>query len=101
MFHHIGMLTLLPTASAAEADAIVEGLSELRGAVPGLQSAVVSRDAGLSDGNADIMFRMTFDTAQSWNAYKTHPAHVAVIRDRIAPVLASKTFVQVQDPVAS
>jgi hypothetical protein len=32
-----------------------------------------------------------------WQAYTTHPAHVAVIADHIGPVLASKSFVQYAD----
>jgi hypothetical protein len=103
MFEHIGLLTLRPEATPADVDRIAEGLLALRGTVPGLKTAEVFRDAGLSEGNAALMFRMGFATQRDWESYRTHPAHVAVIHDRIAPVLASKAFVQLDEraPVAA
>jgi hypothetical protein len=97
MFQHIGMLTLKPEATAADATNIADGLIALAGVVPGLLRAEVSRDGGLSEGNAALVFRMEFAGQADWEAYRSHSAHVAVITDRIAPVLASKSFVQVPD----
>lgn len=94
MFQHIGMLTLKDAATPADADHIEEGLLALLGVIPGLEGAEVARDAGLAEGNADLVFRMSFATVDDWKNYRVHPAHVAVITERIAPVLASKAFVQ-------
>ncbi len=96
MLHHIGMLTLATQAGAAERDAIVQGLSDLVGVVPGLLSADVRADAGLKDGNADLLFTMAFGDEEAWRAYGDHPAHQAVVKDHIAPVLAAKAFLQVR-----
>lgn len=97
---HIGMLTLVDTATPADRESIRDGLEALVGVVPGLEKADVRFDLGLKEGNASIVFAMTFDTEQSWQAYGGHPAHVAVVTERIAPVLASKAFVQVDGAVA-
>jgi hypothetical protein len=97
MFQHIGMLTLKDTVTPADIDRIDEGLVALVGVVPGLVSADVSRDAGLTVDNATLLFRMGFAAQADWEAYRTHPAHVAVITERIAPVLASKSFVQLAE----
>jgi len=97
MFNHVGHLTLAPEATDEQIEAIVTGLLGLPAQVEGLSSAEVVRDAGLTEGNATLRFHMRFDSQASWEAYKTHPAHVAVIRDHIGPVLGSKAFVQYDD----
>jgi hypothetical protein len=94
VFEHIGMLQLKPEATAAQRAAIVDGLNALTGLVPGLLEAHAAQDAGLREGNADIAFRMVFTDRAAWAEYGNHPAHVAVIHDRIAPVLAGKLFSQ-------
>jgi len=101
MFHHVGMLTLVDEATTADRAAIVDALRALPGRIPGLHRALVSIDAGLTEGNADLMFTMTFDSRESWEAYSSHPLHVAVITDHIKPVLASKTFVQIDETGAT
>jgi hypothetical protein len=97
MFQHIGMLELTAEATETDRAAIRDALLALPREVPGLRRAVVGLDAGLVEGNADLHFRMEFDDRRVWSAYRTHPAHVAVIHERIAPVLARATFVQVEE----
>lgn len=93
---HIGMLTLTPEATQQHRTAIIDGLAELVGVIPGLLSVRAGHDLGLVDGNANLIFLLEFDSEDSWRAYRTHEAHVAVITERIAPVLVSKAFVQVE-----
>ncbi|WP_122817537.1 Dabb family protein [Nocardioides pantholopis] len=97
MFQHIGVLTLTDSATAADKTAIADGLRALPGRIDGLLGARVVLDAGLREGNSDLLFCMDFDTRAAWEAYGSHPEHVAVVQQLIAPVLASKTFVQVED----
>jgi hypothetical protein len=97
MFNHVGHLTLTPEATDAQVDAILTGLLSLPGQVDGLVEAQVVRDAGLTDGNATLRFHMRFDSVAAWRAYGQHPAHVAVVKDCIVPVLGSKAFVQFDD----
>jgi hypothetical protein len=97
MFQHIGMLELTAGATETDRTSIREALLALPREIDGLRRAVVGRDAGLVAGNADLHFRMEFDDHRAWAAYREHPAHVSVIHERIAPVLARATFVQVED----
>lgn len=96
MFEHIGVLTLHPETPDEEVRAIGAALEGLVGVVPGLEEAIVVFDAGIRDGNADLMFRMRFDARGSWEAYGTHPAHVAVVHEHIAPRVKEKSFLQVE-----
>lgn len=95
MIEHIGILTLMADAPADARTVIREGLEALVGVVPGLLAADVREDLGLKDGNAGLIFRMTFPDVEAWRGYSSHPAHVAVVQERIAPVLAGKSLVQV------
>lgn len=91
---HIGMLTLRADATAADRTAIAEGLTGLVGTVDGLVSMEVHCDAGLQEGNASLTFVAAFADEPAWQAYRGHPAHLSVVRERIAPVLEDKAFVQ-------
>lgn len=96
-FNHVGHLTLVPEGSAEQIDAIANGLLGLPGQIDGLLSAEVVRDAGLTEGNATFRFHMRFVSEDAWRAYGQHPAHVAVVKGSIGPVLVSKAFVQFSD----
>lgn len=96
-FNHVGHLFLAEGTTDEQIAGIVDGLVALHGQVDGLLSAQVVRDAGLTAGNCDLRFHMRFDTQASWEAYRTHPAHVAVVKTHIGPVLGSKAFVQYDD----
>jgi hypothetical protein len=95
MVIHIGLLTLIDTATDDHRRAIADGLLGLVGIIDGLEHVEVGSDLGLKGGNADLVFRLTFASEDAWAAYGAHPAHQAVIAEAIAPVLASKAFVQV------
>lgn len=97
MVTHIGMLTLVESATNADRQMIADGLKGLIGEIDGLQRVEVGFDLGFADGNGDVLFRLEFSSEDAWRAYAAHPAHRAVITERIAPVLASKAFVQVGD----
>ncbi|WP_104106273.1 Dabb family protein [Nocardioides sp. 616] len=97
MFNHVGHLTLSADVTDAQVEAIAAGLLALPGRIPGLAEAEVVGDAGLSEGNASLRFHMRFDSQADWESYRTHPAHVAVVKESIAPVLAGKAFVQFED----
>lgn len=99
MFTHVGMLTLVPEATEADSRNIVEGLSDLVGVIDGLIGVQAGYDLGLREGNANVVFFLTFESQEAWQAYQDAEEHKAVIRDRILPVLASKAFVQVPELV--
>lgn len=96
-FNHVGHLFLKPEVTDEQLDGIAEGLLGLHGQIDGLLSALVVRDAGFTDGNCTMRFHMRFDSEASWRAYGSHPAHVAVVKTHIGPVLAQKAFVQYDD----
>ncbi len=83
-----------PGATEAEKDAVSSALGDLPGAIPTIRAYHFGADAGINDGNFDYAVVADFDDATGYVAYRDHPAHHAVIADRIAPILAERTAVQ-------
>ncbi len=93
MIRHVVVLTIDPTAPTAAAG-IVEALRELPEVIPQLRSYEVGLDLGLAPTNATVAVIAEFDDVAGFEAYRDHPAHVAVIEELIAPVLVSRAAVQ-------
>ncbi len=74
---------------AAIAQGVKEGLESLVGVVPGLIRAdvVIGQMASCT---ADVMLDSEFESAEALNAYKTHPAHVAVADGRVRPYMEQR-----------
>ena len=55
-------------------------------------------DAGLAEGNFDFVVVADFDDEAAYGRYASHPAHVALIRDRIRPFISERVAVQYRLP---
>ena len=71
---------------AVVAQGVKDGLEGLVGTVPGLTKATVIIK-GLDSSTADVMLDSAFESVEALNAYKTHPAHVAVADGRVRPYM--------------
>ncbi len=98
MIRHIALLTLNADAPEGQSDIIVKALRDLPSAISELANYVVSQDMGLAEGNADIAVVADFANRDDYEVYRTHPAHVAVIRDCILPFSAGRSAVQHEMP---
>ena len=93
-FRHIVLLRFTDDATDEQVDGIVTALRTLPDDIPELASYVVGVDAGLADDNASLGVVADFDSAADYEVYRDHPAHLAVIQERIRPILAGRTAVQ-------
>ena len=93
MFRHVVLLTIDPSAPTAPAT-IVAALRDLPGAIPEIRDYEVGTDLGLAETNATIAVVAGFDDRAGFEAYRDHPAHLAVIEELILPVLVDRTAVQ-------
>jgi hypothetical protein len=55
---------------------------------------VFGPDLGVNEGNADFAIVADFDDADSYLAYRDHPAHVDVVKRSIAPISSQRRAVQ-------
>jgi stress responsive alpha/beta barrel protein len=96
MLRHVVCLTWTEDATPEAVAAVEAGLAELPALIPELRAYRFGPDAGLASGNADFAVVADFDDADGWRRYVEHPVHQAVLADRIRPILAARTAVQLQ-----
>ena len=94
MFRHVVMLRWKPDATPADRFAVHAGLSELPSRIPEIRSYTVGTDAHVNEGNFDLVLVADFDDVDGYLVYRDHPAHQAVLRERIVPILAERAAVQ-------
>ena len=94
MFRHVVMLRFAAGTPASHHQKVVDGLRALPPVIPEIRSYSVGADAGLAEGNWDLVVVADFDDAAGWRHYTAHAAHQAVIADLIRPVLAERAAVQ-------
>lgn len=79
MFTHIAMFRIRPEVDDAERARIRGLLLELPELISEVRSFEVGEDAGISEGNWDMVVLAQFDDVDGYRAYAAHPDHQPVI----------------------
>ncbi|MEN8042006.1 MAG: Dabb family protein [Actinomycetota bacterium] len=88
MFHHVVLMRFKDGTSQRQIDAIADGLASLPEQIDVLIRYRFGSDVGITDGAWDFAATAEFAEASHYSEYSDHPAHQAVLRERIAPVLS-------------
>lgn len=94
MLHHIVLFKGKDGLTEADRDRIRTALLALPAQIPQIASYEVVTDVGLADTNHDMALLASFADEAAWRTYQQHPAHQAVVRDVITPVLAARAAIQ-------
>jgi uncharacterized protein with GYD domain len=94
MLRHLVLLKWTPEATPDQIASVVDGLRRLPAIIPEIRRYDIGTDLALRDGTYDLALVAEFDDADAWRVYAGHPDHVAVIDDRILPILADSASVQ-------
>lgn len=94
MFRHVVLLRWKGDATAEQRAHVNAGLAELPGLIPEIRGYEFGTDAGMNDGNFDLAIVADFDGVNDYLVYRDHPDHVALIADRMKPILAERVAVQ-------
>ena len=94
MLRHVVVFSWNADADDAAIAAVVNGLSALPSVVPTIRDYRFGADAGVNTGNCDFAVVADFDDVDGYLTYRDHPEHQRVIRDHIAPILATRYAVQ-------
>lgn len=94
MIRHVAMFRWVPDATDAQRQAVVDGLAHLAVTVPGIEAYHYGPDAGINEGNWDLVVTADFATVDDYCGYRDHPAHQAFIAECIAPIRADRAAVQ-------
>ena len=94
MFRHVVLLRWKPEATPEQRAAVERGLAALPGRIPEIRSYSIGTDAGVNEGNYDLVVVADFEDVDDYLVYRDHADHQAVIREHIAPILAERAAIQ-------
>jgi len=94
MFRHVVMMQFAPHATDEDVDAMVQGLRALPSLVPEIRTYSVGLDAGLVEGNFDLVVVGDFDDVDGYLAYNANADHQALIAERLKPFVVGRSAVQ-------
>ena len=77
--------------------ALANALRDLVSRFGGVRSYLCGSDVGLSPNAYDFAIVGTFDSRESFIAYRDHPEHKQIIAEMILPHLESRAAVQLED----
>lgn len=82
--------------TAEQVRSVTEHLDTLPGAIPEIARYEHGPDAGINQGNADYVVVGDFATEADYLVYRDHPVHQQVIVDVLAPLIATRSAIQVR-----
>lgn len=91
---HVATFTFVEGVTEDQIAAVTAGLASLPDEIPDIEALSFGPDAGLNDGNAHYSVVADFPSIDAYLAYRDHPAHRAVLAERIRPILAARAAVQ-------
>jgi hypothetical protein len=94
MIRHVVMFTWKAEATAEQKQRVLTELRTLPPLMTGMRAYHAGPDAGLTAGNFDFVVVADFDDVASYETYRDHPAHRAVIEERILPIRRDRAAVQ-------
>ena len=94
MIRHVVVFRWRDGVEQEQIQAARDGLTELPDLVPTIRAFAFGDDLGVNAGNADLAVTVDFDDVDGYLAYRDHPDHQALVRERIAPILADRLAVQ-------
>jgi hypothetical protein len=94
VIRHCVLLRFDDRASADQRQAVLDGLATMPGAIAAIDRYEYGPDATGADGNWDLAVTADFADTDAYLEYAGHEAHLALITDRIKPILADRAAVQ-------
>lgn len=94
MLRHVVLFRWREGTTDDDVAALAESLAALPDQVPALRRYRFGPDLRVSDGTWDFAVVADVDDVDGFVSYRNHPAHQAVLRDRIEPLLGERIAVQ-------
>jgi len=96
MVRHVVVFRWSDGVPVEDQEAVAAALAALPSEIPAILDYRFGPDAGPADGNFDFAVTADFADEAGYLEYRDHPAHRAVITDRILPIVAERAAVQVR-----
>ena len=91
---HVVCFRFHPGTPAEAVDALAADLRALPATIAEIEDYRVGPDLGIADTSWDFAVSADFADADAFATYRSHPEHLAVIRDRVEPICAERVAVQ-------
>lgn len=91
---HIVLIRFADGASEDQVTHLAAGLSELPDLIPEIRAYRHGRDLGLRQTTWDYAVTGQYESAEAFQAYLVHPAHKALVAERLEPITAQRVSVQ-------
>jgi hypothetical protein len=93
-FRHVVLFRWKPGTGERELEALERALAALPRAIPEIRAYRFGRDAGQASGNFDFAIVADFADEDAWRRYLAHPAHTALVAERVRPIAAERAATQ-------
>lgn len=94
MFRHVVVFSWTAEATPEQRDAAVAALRRWGEQARDLGALTVGVDAGLAEGNGDVVVVVDLPDREAYRAYAADERHQAMIREHIRPILDRRCAVQ-------
>lgn len=94
MFRHVVLFRWADHAASAARDEAVAALRDWADAAAVHGEVRVGTDAGLPSADHDVVVVADFADQGAYERYAADEAHVALVRDRLAPLISNRAAVQ-------
>lgn len=94
MIRHVALFRLKEDAPSGTQQALEDGLFLLAQTIEAISAYSYGADLGLREGNFDFGVVADFEDEAAFVAYAEHPAHLTLIKELVAPVIAERASLQ-------
>ena len=94
MLRHVALFRFKPETTDEQIEAAMIALSALPDRIDVLRKFRFGPDAGITEGAWDFAVVAVLDNAHDYVAYRDDPAHIAVLRDSIGPLISEAARIQ-------
>ena len=94
---HIVLIKWKEAASADDRATTISRLRALPQQIPEIRGYVVEENRGSAELNFDLAIIGEFDDMASYETYRDHPVHQAVIHESILPILETRGAIQISN----
>ena len=84
MIRNIAMVKLKPNTAPDKVERLITELQGMQ--IPGMSHLSVGSDAGLREGNLDLVIVVDLDDEAAYQVYDEDPEHNRIRRDLVAPI---------------
>lgn len=98
MIRHVVLLRWNEGVTESDVKAVSDALAALPGQIPEIRAYQFGPDLRVDEGNADYAVVGDFESTDDFRTYQGHPAHVALGRGVMGPIVASFQSAQFELP---